>query len=43
MEATGGYEMPLSTALRKLLTILNAMLKHHTTWNPQILDAQDSC
>ena len=25
----------ITAGMRKLLTILNAMLKHHTTWNPQ--------
>ena len=29
-------KVALTACMRKLLTILNAMLKHHTTWNPQI-------
>ncbi len=28
-------KLALTACMRKLLTILNAMLKHHTTWNPQ--------
>ena len=28
-------KVALTACMRKLLTILNAMLKHHTTWNPQ--------
>ena len=27
-------KVALTACMRKLLTILNAMLKHHTTWNP---------
>ncbi len=29
-------KVALTACMRKLLTILSAMLKHHTTWNPQI-------
>ena len=29
-------KVALTACMRKLLTILNAMLKHHTTWNAQI-------
>ena len=29
-------KVALTACMRKLLTILNVMLKHHTTWNPQI-------
>ena len=28
-------KVALTACMRKLLTILNAMLKHHTAWNPQ--------
>ncbi len=28
-------KVALTACMRKLLTILNAMLKHHTVWNPQ--------
>ena len=28
-------KVALTACMRKLITILNAMLKHHTTWNPQ--------
>lgn len=28
-------KVALTACMRKLLAILNAMLKHHTTWNPQ--------
>ena len=28
-------KLALTACMRKLLTILNAMLKHYTTWNPQ--------
>jgi transposase len=29
--------------MRKLLIIMNAMLKHHTPWNPNGLDLKHSC
>jgi transposase len=33
----------LVACMRKLLTIMNAMLKHNTPWNPDALDLEHSC
>jgi transposase len=30
-------KIALTACMRKLLTILNAMVKHHTPWQPQAL------
>jgi transposase len=35
-------KVALTACMRKLLTIMNAMLKHHTEWSPG-LDSQHSC
>ena len=35
-------KVALTACMRKLLTIMNAMLKNHTHWNPG-LDVQHSC
>jgi transposase len=32
----------LTASMRKLLVIMNSMLKHHSHWNPS-LDLQHSC
>ena len=36
LRAGKAKKVTLTACMRKLLTILNAMLKHHTTWNAQI-------
>ena len=36
-------KVALTACMRKLLTIMNAMLKHNTPWNPNTLDLQHSC
>jgi hypothetical protein len=36
-------KVALVACMRKLLTIMNAMLKHSTPWNPNRLDLQHSC
>jgi transposase len=36
-------KVALVACMRKLLTIMNAMLKHNTPWNPSTLDLQHSC
>jgi transposase len=36
-------KVALVACMRKLLTIMNAMLKHNTPWNPGTLDLQHSC
>jgi transposase len=36
-------KVALVACMRKLLTIMNAMLKHNTPWNPNTLDLQHSC
>ncbi len=33
------FKVAITACMRKLLTILNAMLKHDTPWNPKIADA----
>ena len=35
LQAGKPKKVALTACMRKLLTILNAMLKHHTAWNPQ--------
>jgi transposase len=36
-------KVALVACMRKLLTIMNAMLKHNTPWNPNGLDLEHSC
>jgi len=36
-------KVALVACMRKLLTIMNAMLKHHTPWNPNALELKHSC
>jgi len=36
-------KVALVACMRKLLTIMNAMLKHNTPWNPNALDLEHSC
>jgi transposase len=36
-------KVALVACMRKLLTIMNAMLKHNTPWNPSALDLEHSC
>jgi len=36
-------KVALVACMRKLLTIMNAMLKHNTPWNPSTLDLEHSC
>jgi transposase len=36
-------KVALVACMRKLLTIMNAMLKHNTPWNPNSLDFEHSC
>ncbi len=36
-------KVALVACMRKLLTIMNAMLKHNTPWNPNTLDLKHSC
>jgi transposase len=35
-------KVALTACMRKLLVIMNSMLKHHAPWNPS-LDEQHSC
>jgi len=42
--ATGkAKKLAITACMRKLITILNAMLKHHTSWNPAVAQAIGSC
>lgn len=36
-------KVALTACMRKLLTILNAMVKNKTRWNPNLLDLEHSC
>lgn len=36
-------KVALTACMRKLLTILNAMIKNKTRWNPNLLDLEHSC
>ena len=36
-------KVALTACMRKLLVILNSMLKHHAPWNPSSIDLQHSC
>jgi len=36
-------KVALTACMRKLLTILNAMVKNKTPWNPSLLDLEHSC
>ncbi|HMV59546.1 MAG TPA: transposase, partial [Nitrospira sp.] len=36
-------KVALTACMRKLLVIMNAMLKHHAPWNPSFIDLQHSC
>jgi transposase len=36
-------KVALVACMRKLLTIMNAMLKNNTCWNPSLLDVKHSC
>jgi transposase len=36
-------KVALVACMRKLLTIMNAMLKNNTCWNPNLLDVEHSC
>lgn len=30
------FKVAITACMRKLLTIMNAMLKHHEAWNPKV-------
>lgn len=36
-------KVALTACMRKLLVIMNAMLKHHAPWSPSLIDLQHSC
>ena len=38
-EAGKAAKVALTACMRKFLTILNAMVKHHTRWNPAAVAA----